>query len=72
MDTKEIEKEIKALSYTQAMSQLEEIVRMMQQNDCDIDHLSEYTTRAMLLLRACKERLTKTDEELRKCLEELS
>ena len=44
----------------------------MQSNDCDIDLLSEYTTRAMLLLKSCKERLTKTDEELKKCIEELS
>ncbi|MBO4964769.1 MAG: exodeoxyribonuclease VII small subunit [Muribaculaceae bacterium] len=72
MDKEKIAEEIKGLSYSEAMAQLEEIVRKMQSNDCDIDLLSEYTTRAMLLLKSCKERLTKTDEELKKCIEELS
>lgn len=72
MDKEQISGEISGLSYSEAMKQLEEIVQRMQSNDCDIDLLSEYTTRAMLLLKACKERLTKTDEELKKCIDELS
>ena len=43
----------------------------MQSDDCDIDKLSAYTRRALELLRLCKEKLTTTDEEIKKCLEEL-
>lgn len=63
---------VSELSYADAVAQLEDIMRKMQSPDCDIDSLSEYTSRALALLRHCRNRLTKTDEEVRKCLEELS
>lgn len=72
MNIDELKTEIAALSYSEAMAQLEGIVAKMQADDCDIDLLSEYTTRAMLLLKACKERLLKTDEEIQRCIRELS
>lgn len=59
------------LSYNQALTELEEIVRKMESNECDIDSLSEYTTRSLELLKFCKERLFKVDEEVAKCLEAL-
>lgn len=58
-------------SYSAAIAELEEIMRKMQNPDCDIDSLSAYTTRALQLLKLCKERLTKADQEVTKCLEEL-
>lgn len=58
-------------TYTEAIRELEEIVRKMQSDECDIDSLAGYTRRALELLKFCKEKLTKTDEELKKCLEEL-
>ncbi|MDE7350927.1 MAG: exodeoxyribonuclease VII small subunit, partial [Muribaculaceae bacterium] len=44
----------------------------MQSPDCDIDSLASLTSRALELLKICKEKLFKTDEEVRKCLETLS
>ena len=43
----------------------------MESDTCDIDQLSAYTTRALELLKFCKERLFKTNEEVEKCLEAL-
>lgn len=60
------------LSYSEAITELENILRAMQSPDCDIDKLSAYTSRALELLKHCKQRLTKTDEEVRRCLEELN
>ncbi|MCM1152337.1 MAG: exodeoxyribonuclease VII small subunit [Muribaculum sp.] len=60
------------LSYSQAVAELENILRDMQSPDCDIDKLSAFTSRALELLKHCKQRLTKTDEEVRRCLEELN
>lgn len=65
------EKIEKELTYTQAMTELESIVNKMESNNCDIDKLSMYTTRALELLKFCKERLFKTNEEVERCLEEL-
>lgn len=58
-------------SYNQAIQELESILNKMQSPDCDIDKLSEYTARALKLLKYCKEKLTKTDEEVKKTLEAL-
>lgn len=60
------------LTYNQAISELEEIVRKMQSEDCDIDNLAAYTARSLQLLKICKTKLLKTDEELQKILQELS
>lgn len=59
------------LSYNQAVAELEAIVAKMESDTCDIDQLSNYTTRALSLLKFCKERLFKTNEEVERCLEEL-
>lgn len=64
------EKETK-LSYSQAIAELEKIVREMQSENCSIDNLSAYTTRSLELLKICKAKLLTTDEELKKILTEL-
>lgn len=58
-------------TYAQAITELEAIVRRMQADDCDIDKLAAYTARSLQLLKFCKERLTRTDTELQKLLQEL-
>ncbi len=63
---------VKELTYTQAVSELEQILAHMQSDKCDIDKLSAYTRRATELLKECRSRLTATDEELRSILAELN
>lgn len=58
-------------SYSEAIKELENIVRKMQSDDCDIDNLARYTARSLQLLKFCKERLQLTDNELKKLLAEL-
>lgn len=58
-------------TYKEAVTELENIVRKMESDNCDIDQLSAYTSKALELLKFCKERLFKTNEEVEKCLEEL-
>ena len=59
------------LTYTSAMKELEEIVQKLQRTDCEIDQLCQLTERSVKLLAFCKEKLTKTDEQLVKLLEGL-
>lgn len=59
------------LSYTQATSELDAILRNMQSDSCDIDLLTAYTRRATELLRECHRRLQATDEELKAILADL-
>ncbi len=60
------------LTYTQALNKLEDIVRKMQSPECDIDQLADYTEEALKLLTYCKEKLHKTDEAVKACLERLA
>ena len=62
----------KTMKYSEAIAELEAITAKMQSPDCDIDSLASLTSRALELLKICKEILLKTDEEVRKCLETLS
>lgn len=71
MDIEKYTEEAAAMSYGKAMEQLDNIVRAMQADDCDIDRLSEYTQCAMILLKVCKEKLLKTDEDIKQCLLQL-
>ena len=59
-------------TYSEAVTELEEIVKQMQSNECSIDNLSELTTRSLELLQFCKDKLTKTDEELKKIFSNLT
>ena len=59
-------------TYSEAVTELEEIIKQMQSNECSIDNLSELTTRSLELLQFCKDKLTKTDEELKKIFANLS
>ena len=59
------------MKYSEAITELESIVSLMQSENCDIDSLSSYTSRALELLKFCKEKLHTTDEEVKKCLEAL-
>lgn len=64
-------KPVKEMSYKEAMQQLEQIMRAMQSDDCDIDRLSAMTRRATELIKECRSRLVATDEELRAILADL-
>ena len=55
--------------YEQAVSELEAIVRKMENDQLDIDTLAEQLKRAKSLIQLCKDKLTKTDDEIRKILE---
>jgi exodeoxyribonuclease VII small subunit len=59
------------MTYSQAVAELEKIVKEMQSENCSIDNLSTYTTRSLELLKMCKAKLLATDEELKKILNEL-
>ena len=56
------------MKYEAAMSQLEDIARKMESGELDIDSLSEQLKTAQKLIKQCKDKLTKTDEDIRKTL----
>ena len=58
------------MKYEEAIGQLEKSVRQMENNELDVDQLSEQLKRAQQLIQFCRDKLTKTDEEIRQILEE--
>lgn len=60
------------MTYTQAVNELEELVKKMQDPECSIDNLSQYTKRSKELLEFCKKRLTATDDELKRILGDIT
>uniref|UniRef100_UPI003FF0BEB4 exodeoxyribonuclease VII small subunit n=1 Tax=Prevotella sp. TaxID=59823 RepID=UPI003FF0BEB4 len=59
----------KEFKYEAAMMQLEEIVKKMENGDLDVDSLCEQLKVAQKLIKQCKDKLTKTDEEIKKILD---
>ncbi|HBG40196.1 MAG TPA: exodeoxyribonuclease VII small subunit [Porphyromonadaceae bacterium] len=59
-------------TYTQAKKELEGIVNAIESGDLDVDALTDKVKRASELITFCKEKLTKTDSELQKILEDIS
>lgn len=58
----------KNMKYEDAVRELEQIVRQMENDELDIDSLGEQLKRAQELIKFCKNRLTKTDGEIKKIL----
>ena len=57
------------MKYEEALQQLETIVRKMEAGEYDIDELSEQLKQAQILIKLCKDKLTKTDAEIKKILD---
>ena len=56
--------------YEEAFAELQTIVRKMENDELDIDQMSEQLKKAQALIKLCKDKLTKTDEEIKKILAE--
>lgn len=63
MDKKE------TLKYEEAVRQLEDIVSKMENDELDIDQLSSQLKQAQQLVKLCKDKLTKTDADIKKLLD---
>lgn len=59
----------KGMKYEEAMRELEQIVARMENGEPDIDTLAAQLKTAQELIKHCKDKLTKTDEEIKKILE---
>lgn len=60
------------LTYTEAFEQLQSIVKQMENADINVDDLTENIKTATKLIKICKDKLTKTEEEVNKTIAELS
>lgn len=61
----------KEKNYTESIKELEEILERIESGDLDVDVLSAEVKRASELIKNCKEKLYKTDEEIKKILDKI-
>ena len=60
------------LTYTEAFEQLQQIVKQMENADISVDELTDNIKKASKLIKICKDKLTKTEQEVNKSIAELS
>lgn len=63
--------EIMKLGYKEAMHEIEDIVSKLEDNQLDIDELSDKVKRVSELIAYCKSKLHTTEEEVEKILKSM-
>lgn len=58
------------MKYEEAIKNLESIVSLMESGKLDLDQLEEKLKEAQQLIKLCRDKLTKTDEEISKLLQQ--
>lgn len=61
----------KEKTYTEAVQELQNIMDKIESGDLDVDVLAEEIKKASVLLKFCKDKLYKTDTELKKILDNI-
>ena len=61
---------METIKYEETLRQLDEIVQKMERNEYGIDELTTQLKKAKELIQLCKNQLTKTDEDIKKILED--
>jgi exodeoxyribonuclease VII small subunit len=61
----------KGLTYKEAIGEIEEILRQIENDEPDVDQLSEKVKRLSALVAWCRDKLHNTEEEIEKILKEI-
>lgn len=61
----------KKASYSEAMAEIEDILEKIESEELDVDELAEKVKRVSTLLKFCKDKLTKTNEQVEQILKEM-
>ncbi len=65
-------KSAKEPSYSEATTELDEILRDIESGEIDLDVLSEKVERAALLLTVCRQKLAATETKVKKVVDEMA
>jgi len=57
--------------YSKAIKRLEEIIEKIENEEIDVDELSEKVKEAVELITTCKERIEKAEMEVKRVVDEL-
>ncbi|MBR7183392.1 MAG: exodeoxyribonuclease VII small subunit [Alistipes sp.] len=57
------------ISYTEAMAEIESILKQLQSADCDVESLATKVKRASELIELCRKKLYKAEADVEKLFE---
>ncbi len=60
------------ITYKSAVSEIEQILELMEKEELDVDEMSEKVKRVSELIRICRQKLLQTQEEVEKVLKEIA
>ena len=61
----------KKITYNEAIGEIEEILEKIENEELDVDELAEKVKRVSTLLKICKDKLQKTNEQVEQILNEM-
>ena len=61
----------KKLTYNEAITEIEEILDKIENEELDVDELAEKVKRVATLLKICKDKLHKTNDQVEQILKEM-
>ena len=61
----------KKITYQKAVEEIEDILSKIENEELDVDELSDQVKRVSTLIKICKEKLFKTQEEVERILDEI-
>jgi len=61
----------KTISYKEAVAEIEDILEKIENEELDVDDLTEKVKRVSSLIKLCKEKLHNTEQEVEKILKEM-
>lgn len=61
----------KKVSYSEAMSEIEDILEKIENEEFDVDELAEKVKRVSVLLKICKDKLLKTNQQVEEILKDM-
>ncbi|MGE5393263.1 MAG: exodeoxyribonuclease VII small subunit [Candidatus Saccharibacteria bacterium] len=61
----------KKITYKEAILEIEDILKKIENEELDVDELSEHVSRVSVLIGICKDKLHKTEAEVEKILNDM-
>ncbi|HLN73904.1 MAG TPA: exodeoxyribonuclease VII small subunit [Prolixibacteraceae bacterium] len=61
----------KKVTYKEAILEIEDILKKIENEELDVDELSEHVSRVSVLIGICKDKLHKTEAEVEKILNDM-
>jgi exodeoxyribonuclease VII small subunit len=61
----------KKVTYQEAFSELETILKKLENNELDVDQLTDQVKKASELIKFCKSKLFETETEIEKIIEDI-